>query len=75
MRMNQFVAPTSFITSISRRRANAAMRIVLTMSRQAAASRNTAMNARPVVSRPDSRCDLADRVGGGGDPEHARPSG
>ena len=31
-RMNQFVAPTSFITSISRRRANIATRIVLRMS-------------------------------------------
>src|SRR5438067_808303 len=32
IRMNQFVAPTSFITSISRRRANIAMRIEFTMS-------------------------------------------
>ena len=39
-RMNQLVAPTSFITSISRRRANMAMRIVLRMSRMAAPSRN-----------------------------------
>ena len=31
-RMNQFVAPTSFITSISRRRANMAMRIVFRIS-------------------------------------------
>ena len=31
MRTNQFDAPTSFITSISRRRANVARRIVLTM--------------------------------------------
>ena len=38
-RMNQFVAPTSFITSISRRRANIATRIVLTMSRPAASRR------------------------------------
>ena len=40
-RMNQFVAPTSFITSISRRRANIATRIVLRMSRAAATSRST----------------------------------
>ena len=33
-RMNQLVAPTSFITSISRRRANIAMRIELRMSRR-----------------------------------------
>ena len=31
MRTNQFDAPTSFITSISRRRAKVARRIVLTM--------------------------------------------
>ena len=31
MRTNQFDAPTSFITSISRRRANVASRIVLTI--------------------------------------------
>ena len=38
-RMNQFVAPTSFITSISRRRANIAVRIVFQISRMAASSR------------------------------------
>ena len=32
-RMNQLVAPTSFITSISRRRANIAVRIVFQISR------------------------------------------
>ena len=41
-RMNQFVAPTSFITSISRRRANIATRIVLRMSMSAATSSSTA---------------------------------
>ena len=39
MRMNQSVAPTSFITSISRRRANIAVRIVFQISRMAANSR------------------------------------
>ena len=38
-RMNQSVAPTSFITSISRRRANIAVRIVFQISRIAANSR------------------------------------
>ncbi len=32
-RMNQLVAPTSFITSISRRRANIAVRIVFQINR------------------------------------------
>ena len=36
--MNQSVAPTSFITSISRRRANIAVRIVFQISRIAASS-------------------------------------
>ena len=39
MRMNQSVAPTSFITSISRRRANIAVRIVFQISSTAANSR------------------------------------
>ena len=38
-RMNQFVAPTSFITSISRRLANIAVRIVFQISSTVAASR------------------------------------
>ena len=40
-RMNQLVAPTSFITSTSRRRAKIAMRIVLRMSSDAANSKPT----------------------------------
>ena len=36
--MNQSVAPTSFITSISRRRANIAVRIVFQINRIAASS-------------------------------------
>ena len=39
MRMNQSVAPTSFITSISRLRANMAVRIVFQISKMAAKSR------------------------------------
>ena len=50
-RMNQFVAPTSFITSISRRRANIATRMVLRMSRTAASSRRPAArrNRTPIL--------------------------
>ena len=39
MRMNQSVAPTSFITSISRLRANMAVRIVFQISNTAAINR------------------------------------
>ena len=50
-RMNQFVAPTSFITSISRRRANIATRIVLRMSMRAATRSSTAAarNRTPIL--------------------------
>ena len=48
-RMNQSVAPTSFITSISRLRANIAVRIVFQISRMAANSRAT---DRITVYRP-----------------------
>ena len=40
-RMNQFVAPTSFITSISRRRAKIESRIVLAISSVEATTRRT----------------------------------
>ena len=51
-RMNQLVAPTSFMTSISRRRANIAMRIVLRMSRHAAmSSTDAAPNDADLISR------------------------
>ena len=53
--MNQLVAPTSFMTSISRRRANIAMRIVFRISRPAAPSRNTATSSMPTV-RLDESC-------------------
>ena len=47
-RTNQFVAPTSFITSISRRREKIERRIVFAISRTDAASRtNTATRKRP----------------------------
>jgi hypothetical protein len=49
-RMNQLVAPTSFITSISRRRANMAVRMVLRISRLDATSRNTANTVRPLLT-------------------------
>ena len=46
-RTNQFDAPTSFITSISRRRANVARRIVLTMrNSDDASSTRIEMNAK-----------------------------
>ena len=41
-RMNQLVAPTSFITDTSRRRAKMAMRMVLRMSTEADSSSTTA---------------------------------
>ena len=55
MRMNQSVAPTSFITSISRRRANIAVRIVFQISRIAANSRVT---DRITVYSPTKPCSL-----------------
>ncbi len=45
MRMNQLVAPTSFMTSISRRRANMAMRMVLKIRITATTSRTVAAMA------------------------------
>ena len=47
MRTNQFDAPTSFMTSISRRRAKVANRIVFTMRKSDAASsrKKITMNA------------------------------
>ena len=48
-RMNQFVAPTSFITSTSRRRAKIDSRIVLPISRIDATSRIViSAEARPL---------------------------
>ncbi len=41
-RMNQLVAPTSFITETSRRRAKMAMRMVLRISTEADSRRTTA---------------------------------
>ena len=48
MRTNQFDAPTSFMTSISRRRANVASRIVFTMRNSDAASSNTKITMKAV---------------------------
>ena len=45
MRMNQLVAPTSFITSISRRRANMAVRMVFQI-RMSEPSRSASATAR-----------------------------
>ena len=45
-RMNQLVAPTSFITDTSRRRAKMAMRMVLRMSTDADSSRTTATDRK-----------------------------
>ena len=55
-RMNQFVAPTSFITSISRRRANIATRIVLRMSMQ----RRRPAGATAAARKPHA--DLVERL-------------
>ena len=46
-RMNQLVAPTNFITSISRRRANMAVRTVFKMSSAEAASSRAPNTVRP----------------------------
>ena len=59
MRMNQLVAPTSFITSISRRRANIAVRIVFQISSTAATSRAI---DRMTVVQPDEPLELGDHV-------------
>jgi hypothetical protein len=59
-RMNQLVAPTSFITSISRRRANMAMRMVLRMSsrrRPAAGRRRQEPHADEAVDRSPGSSD------------------
>ena len=55
MRMNQSVAPTSFITSISRRRANIAVRIVFQMS---SPDENISAIHRPVVYVLTKPCSL-----------------
>ena len=59
MRMNQSVAPTSFITSISRRRANMAVRIVFQISRTAA---NSSTIDRITRVQPDEALELGDHV-------------
>ena len=59
MRMNQSVAPTSFITSISRRLANIAVRIVFQINSTAA---NMSAIARPVVYEPGEALQLGDQV-------------
>ena len=66
-RMNQLVAPTSFMTWISRRRANVASRMVLTMRNSDDASRTPAMaKKRPRIQRIPARrrrtCSLAVRT-------------
>ena len=68
-RMNQLVAPTSFITSISRRRANMAVRMVLRMSRVEASSKKTAEDEQALVDEVGHALHLLDHVGGGADLE------
>ena len=58
-RMNQFVAPTSFITSISRRRAYIAVRIVFQISSTVDTRRNTVMIN---VREPDEVAKAAQHV-------------
>ena len=55
--MNQFVAPTSFMTSISRRRANIAVRMVFQMRPTATTSRTIDM---AVVARGRAECQQLD---------------
>ena len=57
MRMNQFVAPTSFITSISRRRANIAVRMVFQMRPMATASKTSDMMSVTLRTKPE-RVDM-----------------
>ncbi len=52
--MNQFVAPTSFITSISRRRANIAVRIVFQISTTATTSSTTDATIVTPRTNPES---------------------
>ena len=54
IRMNQFVAPTNFITSISRRRANIAVRMVFQMRPIATASSTSDMMSVTVRTKPES---------------------
>ena len=71
-RTNQFDAPTSFITSISRRRANVASRIVFTMRNSDDASRTSeiTMKMQPhgvgdvdeALERLARRLDLVDTL-------------
>ena len=72
MRMNQLLAPTSFITSISRLRANMAMRIVLKISTMAAIAPATAMATHMPLRKPSRRCMRADGLVRADDLEHAR---
>ena len=52
-RMNQLVAPTSFITSISRRRANIAIRMVLRIEQAGGEEQEAATTKMPTVSDLD----------------------
>ena len=62
-RMNQFVAPTSFITSISRRREKIESRIVFAISSvEAITSRITAMRKTSEIDLPDRQHALRDRA-------------
>ena len=60
-RMNQFVAPTSFMTDTSRRRAKIAMRIVLRMSTPAETMSTRAIDQEDGLEDVDRRLDLVDR--------------
>ena len=58
-RTNQFDAPTSFMTSISRRRANVASRIVFTIRNSDDASSTPAMHEE---RQPDPPGDVEQRL-------------
>ena len=73
-RMNQLVAPTSFITSISRRRANIAIRMVLRMSMPAAPSSTAATTKMPRVSALERSWMSWIVFDGEDDVLHARPA-
>ena len=65
--MNQLVAPTSFITETSRRRAKIAMRIVLRISTRRREQQHRGQGQEDDLQDPDGAVHLADLLLGRGD--------
>ena len=74
MRMNQLVAPTSFMTSISRRRANMAVRIVFQIRMHATRARAPGDRDEHPPQEVRHGVDPLHRLLGVHDVLHARPS-